>query len=68
VRIHGAFRNPEELAYGRYNVPPLPLYMVGFRQTDLWRDRYVESPSGTLYVDLYEHWLERIGGCTNDEH
>ena len=54
---HGAFRNPEELAYGQDGLPPKPLYLVGFKQTDLW-DRYAESPSDTLYVDIYEHWLE----------
>jgi nitrile hydratase len=56
--VHGEFRNPENLAYGRSDTPRQPLYMVGFRQTDLWKDRYSESPSDNLYVDLYEHWLE----------
>jgi hypothetical protein len=32
--------------------------MVGFRQTDLWRERDAESPHDNLYVDLYEHWLQ----------
>jgi len=34
------------------------LYMVGFRQSDLWHERYQESASDNLYVDIYEHWLE----------
>jgi nitrile hydratase len=57
-RVHGEFRNPESLAYGGDGLPPQPLYMVGFRQADLWHARYTESPADSLYVDLYEHWLE----------
>ena len=57
-RLHGQFRNPELLAYGKNGLPRQPLYLVGFRQPDLWRERYAESPGDTLYVDIYEHWLE----------
>ena len=57
VRVHGAFRDPERLAYGGDGLPPRPLYLVGFRQTDIWPD-YRASPRDTLYVDIYEHWLE----------
>ena len=59
-RAHGDFRNPESLAYGGDGLPREPLYMVGFRQTDLWPGRYAESSSDTLYVDIYGHWLEAI--------
>ena len=58
-RVHGAFRDPEQLAYGRDGLPKKTLYLVGFRQADLWGGRYAESPEDNLYVDLYEHWLER---------
>jgi len=57
-RVHGEFRDPEQLAYGRDGLPRQPLYLVGFRQTDLWLRRYAESPRDRLYVDIYEHWLE----------
>lgn len=57
-RVHGEFRNPESLAYGGDGLPREPLYMVGFRQSDLWSTRYAESPSDNLYIDIYEHWLE----------
>jgi nitrile hydratase subunit beta len=57
-RVHGDFRNPESLAYGGDGQPRKPLYMVGFRQSDLWHERYRESERDNLYVDLYEHWLE----------
>ena len=57
-RVHGDFRNPESLAYGRDGHPKRTLYMVGFSQADLWGDRYAELPADNLYVDLYEHWLE----------
>ena len=55
-QYHGAFRNPEELAYAKDGLPRKPLYLVGFRQSDLW-ERY-ETPDDKLFVDLYEHWLE----------
>ena len=55
----GEFRNPESLAYGGSGLPEKPLYKVGFRQSHLW-DGYAESSGDTLYVDLYEHWLEPI--------
>ena len=57
-RIHGEFRNPEKLAYGGDGLPSQPLYMVGFHQTDLW-EPYAESRGDSLFVDIYEHWLER---------
>jgi nitrile hydratase beta subunit-like protein len=59
-RCHGSFPNPEQLAYGKDGLPPKPLYLVGFKQADLW-DRYAASPRDTLYVDIYEHWLEPDG-------
>jgi nitrile hydratase len=59
-RIQGEFRNPESLAYGGDGLPREPLYMVGFRQTDLWQSRYAESPRDNLYVDIYEHWLDGV--------
>ena len=59
-RVHGEFRNPEQLAYGHDGLPRQPLYLVGFRQTDLWPERYAESPRDCLYVDIYEHWLEPV--------
>jgi nitrile hydratase subunit beta len=63
-RVHGEFRNPESLAYGGDGMPRQPLYMVGFRQSDLWQARYRESLDDTLYVDIYEGWLtaDQTGG------
>ena len=58
-RVHGDFRNPESLAYGGDGLPKKTLYLVGFKQTDLWGQRYAESRDDNLYVDLYEHWLEK---------
>ncbi len=55
--IAGAYRNPEELAYGRYDGPKLPLYRVRFRQSDLWPG-YDGSVKDTTIVDIYENWLE----------
>ena len=61
-RVHGEFRNPETLAYGGDGQPRVPLYMVGFRQADLWHERYAESAQDCLYIDIYEHWLAEVPG------
>jgi len=53
----GEFRNPEELAFGRPGLPKRPLYLVRFRQTDLW-PAYAGPAGDTLAADIYEHWLK----------
>jgi nitrile hydratase len=51
----GHFRNPEDLAYGRSGLPPIPLYGVMFEATELWEN----APSrDRLVMDIFEHWLE----------
>ncbi len=55
--IHGEFRNPEELAYGKDGLPKKPLYLVRFLQKDVWPD-YGGAPSDTVCADIYEHWLD----------
>jgi hypothetical protein len=57
AEILGAFPNPESLAYGGDGLPQIPLYKVGFRQTDVW-EGYDGSPDDVLFVDIYEQWLE----------
>ena len=56
-RVCGAFRNPEELAYGFDGMPKRVLYRVRFPQSEVWPD-YAGSPRDVLEVELYEHWLE----------
>ena len=56
-RLCGAFRNPEELAYGRRDGPVLPLYRVRFAQRELWPD-YAGAAGDSVDVEIYEHWLE----------
>jgi len=55
--IHGAFRNPESLAYGGDGLPKQFLYLVRFDQVRLW-EKYGGSSQDRLLVDIYEHWLE----------
>jgi len=56
-RALGEFRNPEDLAYGGDGLPRRGLYRVAFDQRELWEG--YEGPAGdSLYVDVYEHWLE----------
>jgi len=56
-RVCGAFRNPEELAYGFDGMPKRVLYRVRFPQGEVWPD-YAGGPRDVLEVELYEHWLE----------
>jgi nitrile hydratase subunit beta len=56
VEIHGAFRDPERLAYHRPGLPALVLYKVRVRQRDLWPD-YSGGHKDNLEVDIYEPWL-----------
>lgn len=55
-RVYGDFLNPESLAYGRDGLPKKTLYLVAFRQADLF-----EKSAGSndkVLVDIYDHWLE----------
>jgi len=58
-RIAGEYRNPEELAFGRFDAPIVPLYRVRvrFQQQDVWPD-YQGNSADTLDVEIYEFWLE----------
>ncbi len=56
-RVCGAFRNPEELAYGRWDGRSIPLYRVRFAAAEVWRN-FTGSPLDTIDVEIYEHWLD----------
>ena len=56
-RVHGAFRNPESLAYGGDGLPKPFLYLVRFAHADLWKTPGRASRDAIL-VDVYEHWLD----------
>ena len=62
-RYCGAHANPEELAYARSGLPPVDLYRVRLRQTDLWPD-YGGPPADTLEIEVYDHWLEPAAEAT----
>jgi nitrile hydratase len=49
--------NPEDMAYGRRDRPPVPVYRVRFGQRTLWPD-YAGPAADSCVVDLFEHWLE----------
>lgn len=55
--IHGAFHDPERLAYHKPGLPLQTLYKVRFLQTDLW-PAYKGPASDHLEADIYEYWLE----------
>ena len=54
--VHGAYHDPERLAYHRPGLPEQVLYKVRFRQQDLW-PRYKGQDSDQLEADIYEYWL-----------
>jgi len=56
-RVCGAFRNPEEIAFGKYEGERIPLYRVRFDQTHVWPD-YGEDRRDSIDIEIYEHWLE----------
>ena len=60
IRCHGRFPDPETRAYGKDGLPPKALYMVRFRQKDLW-PQYKGHASDSLELDIFEHWLEPAG-------
>jgi nitrile hydratase subunit beta len=55
--LHGAFPNPESLAYGGDGLPKQFLYLVRFDQTHVWQ-QYPATFQDKLLIDIYEHWLE----------
>jgi nitrile hydratase len=57
--IHGAYHDPERLAYHKPGLPLQTLYKVRFLQTDLWQ-AYPGPPDDHLEADIYEYWLESI--------
>lgn len=55
--VHGAYRNPESLAYGGDGLPKQFLYLVRFEDGEVWATGAPASRDALL-VDVYEHWLE----------
>ena len=56
AEILGDFRDPERLAYHRPGLPRQILYLVRFKQTDLW-DAYPGPARDRLDADISENWL-----------
>ena len=55
--IHGAFRDPERLAYHQPGLPAQVLYKVRFKQREIW-GRYDGPQTDQLEADIFEYWLE----------
>ena len=60
-RLCGEFKNPEELAFGRYDTDKYPLYRVRFEQHHVWPD-YAGPSADRIDVEIFEHWLEPANG------
>lgn len=54
----GAYKNPEQLAYG-LDAAPKELFRVRFTMAEIWCDR-AERAEDTLDAEIYAHWLERL--------
>lgn len=54
----GTFLNPEDLSVGKVSGPVVPLYRIDFEMSELWPD-YTGPISDRLYIEVYDHWLER---------
>jgi nitrile hydratase len=65
VSLAGTYRDPERLAYLEPGLPPRRLYRVRFRQADVWAG-YAGPELDSLEADVYEHWLEPIGGAAKE--
>lgn len=55
--VHGAYHDPERLAYHKPGLPFEMLYKVRFLQADLWSG-YKGAEDDHLEADIYEHWLD----------
>ena len=53
----GAWKNPEDLAYGRDGLPLRVNYWVQFRMQDVWVTG-AYAANDTVAAEIYEHWLE----------
>ncbi len=60
-RVCGRFRNPEQLAYGDRDAPPVVLYRVGFASRSLWPD-HDGNEHDRVEIEIYGHWLEPVAG------
>ncbi len=58
IGVHGAFPNPERLAWGEDGLPPIPLYEVVFAMAAVWQGDGAYGARDSLAADIYEHWLE----------
>jgi nitrile hydratase len=67
VKKFGAWRNPEELAYGKPGLPKQTLYMVKFDMDGVWGGNGTYAKKDTVTADLYEHWLYAIGATGADQ-
>jgi nitrile hydratase len=59
AEVIGAFRDPEKLAYHKPGLPKRFLYLVRFRQRELWK-AYDGPAADVLTAEIYEHWLEPV--------
>ena len=58
LRDYGAWKNPEELAYGRDGLPLRVNYWVQFRMDEVWGGDGKYGPNDTVAAEIYEQWLE----------
>ena len=64
LRHYGAWKNPEELAYGRDGLPARVNYWVQFPMDEVWAGQGSYAPNDTIAAEIYEHWLEPASAMT----
>jgi hypothetical protein len=54
----GAWRNPEQLAYGKPGWPLKTNYWVSFAMDELWAGKGDYAKGDNVVAEIYEQWLE----------
>ncbi len=66
VQVIGPMPDPEHMAYGRTDAPPVVVYRVRFRRRELWPED-ADPHEDTVVVDLGETWLAPLDDAAKEE-
>jgi len=58
-KIHGEFKNPEQLSYGKDGIPEKILYSVLFKYAEIDTGNNI-TQTDELMMDIFEHWLTLV--------
>ena len=66
-RLQGRYPDPERRAYGADGLPPVPLYLVSFRQSDIWPGYRGPLPTVSCSTSSSIGWSPWRGLMGNDD-